>query len=34
MGNTQGEEQTAILDLQEKFGKVNIHLDSGEINDS
>ena len=32
--DTQGEEQTAILDLQEKYGKVNINLDSGEINDS
>mgnify|MGYP003142257853 FL=1 len=33
-GDTQGEEQTAISDLQEKYGKVNINLDSGEINDS
>ena len=32
--DTQGEEQTAISDLQEKYGKVNINLDSGEINDS
>ena len=32
--DTQGEEQTAILDLQEKYGKVNINLDSGEINES
>jgi len=27
-------EQKAIKDLQEKYGKVNINLDSGEINDS
>ena len=33
-GDTQAEEQTAIADLQEKYGKVNINLDSGEINDS
>jgi len=33
-GDTQVEEQTAISDLQEKYGKVNINLDSGEINDS
>ena len=33
-GDTQGEEQTAISDLQEKYGKVNINLDSGEINES
>lgn len=33
-GDTQAEEQTAISDLQEKYGKVNINLDSGEINDS
>ena len=32
--DTQGEERTAISDLQEKYGKVNINLDSGEINDS
>ena len=32
--DTQGEEQTAISDLQEKYGKVNINLDSGEINES
>ena len=32
--NTQTEEQSAISDLQEKYGKVNINLDSGEINDS
>ena len=32
--STQTEEQTAIQDLQEKYGKVNINLDSGEINDS
>jgi len=29
--NTQEEEQTAIQNLQEKYGKVNINLDSGEI---
>ena len=28
---TQEEEQTAIQNLQEKYGKVNINLDSGEI---
>lgn len=33
-GDTQEEEQTAISDLQEKYGKVNINLDSGEINES
>ena len=33
-GDTQGEEQTAISDLQEKYGKVNINLDSGKINES
>ena len=33
-GDTQADEQTAISDLQEKYGKVNINLDSGEINDS
>ena len=33
-GDTQAEEQTAILDLQEKYGKVNINLDSGKINES
>jgi len=33
-GDTQVEEQTAISDLQEKYGKVNINLDSGEINES
>ena len=27
-------ERKAINDLQEKYGKVNINLDSGEINDS
>ncbi len=32
--STQTEEQTAIQDLQEKYGKVNINLDSGEIKDS
>ena len=32
--DTQGEKQTAISDLQEKYGKVNINLDSGEINES
>jgi len=31
--NTE-EERKAIQDLQEKYGKVNINLDSGEINDS
>ena len=33
-GDTRAEEQTAISDLQEKYGKVNINLDSGEINES
>ena len=33
-GDTQAEEQKAIQDLQEKYGKVNINLDSGEINES
>ena len=33
-GDTQAEEQTSISDLQEKYGKVNINLDSGEINES
>ena len=33
-GDTQADEQTAISDLQEKYGKVNINLDSGEINES
>ena len=31
--NTE-KERKAIQDLQEKYGKVNINLDSGEINDS
>lgn len=31
---TQKEEAKAITDLQEKYGKVNINLDSGEINES
>ena len=31
---TQQEESKAITDLQEKYGKVNINLDSGEINES
>ena len=31
---TQQEEAKAITDLQEKYGKVNINLDSGEINES
>ena len=31
---TQQEESNAITDLQEKYGKVNINLDSGEINES
>ena len=31
--NTE-EERKAIQDLQEKYGKVNINLDSGEINES
>jgi len=31
---TQEKERKAISDLQEKYGKVNINLDSGEINDS
>ena len=30
----QEKEQKAIKDLEEKYGKVNINLDSGEINDS
>ena len=30
----QDKEQKAIQDLEEKYGKVNINLDSGEINDS
>ena len=33
-GDAQTEEQKAIQDLQEKYGKVNINLDSGEINES
>ena len=33
-GDTQADEQTAISDLQEKYGKVNINLDSGKINES
>lgn len=33
-GETQGTEQKAINDLQEKYGKVNINLDSGKINKS
>jgi hypothetical protein len=33
-GDTQGKEQKSIQDLQEKYGKVNINLDSGEINKS
>lgn len=33
-GDTQAEEQTTISDLQEKYGKVNINLDSGKINES
>ena len=31
--NTE-KERKAIQDLQEKYGKVNINLDSGEINES
>ena len=31
---TQQEESKAITDLQEKYGKVNINLDSGEIYES
>ena len=31
--NTE-DETTAIQNLQEKYGKVNINLDSGEINES
>ena len=31
---TQEEEAKAITDLQEKYGKININLDSGEINES
>ena len=31
---TTSKERKAIQDLQEKYGKVNINLDSGEINDS
>ena len=30
----QEKEQKAIKDLEEKYGKVNINLDSGEINES
>ena len=30
----QDKEQKAIQDLEEKYGKVNINLDSGEINES
>jgi NACalpha-BTF3-like transcription factor len=29
--STQEEEQSSIVDLEEKYGKVNINLDSGEI---
>ena len=32
--DTTEKERKAISDLQEKYGKVNINLDSGEINDS
>ena len=32
--DTTEKERKAINDLQEKYGKVNINLDSGEINDS
>ena len=32
--DTSEEETIAINNLQEKYGKVNINLDSGEINDS
>ena len=31
---TTSKERKAIQDLQEKYGKVNINLDSGEINES
>ena len=30
----QEKEQKAITDLEEKYGKVNINLDSGKINES
>ena len=30
----QDKEQKAIQDLEEKYGKVNINLDSGKINES
>ena len=32
--DTTEKERKAINDLQEKYGKVNINLDSGEINES
>ena len=32
--DTTEKDRKAINDLQEKYGKVNINLDSGEINDS
>ena len=32
--DTTEKERKAINDLQEKYGKLNINLDSGEINDS
>jgi allophanate hydrolase subunit 1 len=32
--NIQESERKALQDLQEKYGKVNINLDSGEINES
>ena len=32
--DTTEKERKAINDLQEKYGKVNINLDSGKINDS
>tara|TARA_B100000131_G_C17788308_1_gene480252 strand:+ start:55 stop:330 length:276 start_codon:yes stop_codon:yes gene_type:complete len=32
--NIQESERKALQDLQEKYGKVNINLDSGEIKDS
>ena len=32
--DTTEKERKAINDLQEKYGKININLDSGEINDS
>ena len=32
--DTTEKERKAINELQEKYGKVNINLDSGEINDS